>query len=75
MSFGREIRTTPCADFYLIFVEFAVFVGRLSLVLEGDDDETDEDVNHEEGNDNDVDEIKHCHNWTEVLNWPNVLGV
>ena len=33
----------------LVLVQLAVLVGGLALVLESDDDETDEDVDHEEG--------------------------
>ena len=43
---------------YLIFVQFAILVLLFSFILKSDDNETDKDVNHEEGNDNDVDEIK-----------------
>ena len=60
---------------YLIFVELAVFVGGLSLVLECDDNETDEDVDHEEGDDDDVDEVKDCDNWTVVVKGTAVLLV
>ena len=43
-------------DFHLVLVEFAVLVLHLALVLEGYDDEPDEDVDHEERDDDDVDE-------------------
>ena len=35
--------------------------GGLALGLEGDDDETDEYVHHEEGNDDDVDKVEDGH--------------
>ena len=61
--------------FHLIFVKFAVLVGRLSLVLEGDDNETDEDVDHEEGYDDDVYEVEDSNNRTEVVGRTHVLLV
>ena len=60
---------------YLIFVKLAVLVGGLSLGLEGHDDKTDEDVDHEEGDDNDVDEIKHSNDGPEVMDGSNVLSI
>ena len=60
------------AHHYLIFVKLAVFVCRLSLVLEGDDDETYEDVDHEEGDDDDVDEVEKRDIGTIVVNWTMV---
>ena len=63
------------AHHYLIFVKLAVFVGRLSLLLEGNNDKTDEDVHHEEGDDNDVDEIKHSNDGPEVMDGSNVLSI
>jgi hypothetical protein len=39
-----------------------MFEGGLALGLKGDDDKTDEDVHHEEGNDDDVDEVEECNN-------------
>ena len=53
---------------YLIFIKLAVFVFLLPLVLEGNDDKTDEDVDHEEGNDDDVDEVENSDCWTMVVN-------
>jgi len=47
---------------YLIFVEFTVFEGGLSLRLEGNDDKAHKDVHHEEGNDDNVDEVEKCNN-------------
>ena len=62
-------------DIYLIFVKLAVFIGRLSLLLEGNDDKTDEDVHHEESDDNDVDEIKDSHDRPEVMDGSNVFCI
>ena len=53
---------------YLIFIQFAVFEGGLPLGLEGDDDETDEDVDHEEGDDDDVDEVKDSYSRPKKFN-------
>ena len=58
---------------HLIFIKLAILVCRLSFVLEGDDNETDEDVDHEEGDDNDVDEVKDGHDGAVVVQWAVVL--
>ena len=60
---------------YLIFVKLAVLVGRLSLGLEGHDDKTDEDVDHEEGDDNDVDEIEYSHHGSVIVDGSNVFRI
>ena len=54
---------------HLVFIQLTILVFLLSLILEGDDDKTHEDVNHEEGNDNDEDEIEDGHSWPIVLDW------
>lgn len=41
---------------YLVLVQLTVLVFLFPLLLEGDNDETHEDVHHEEGNDDDVDD-------------------
>ena len=43
--------------------------------MEGDDNETNEDVDHEKGDDDDVDEIKDGHQGTVVVDRTDVLGV
>ena len=59
----------------LVLVQLAVLVGGLALVLEGDDDEADEDVDHEEGEDDDVDDVEDGHVGTVVVHGTHVLGV
>ena len=46
---------------YLIFVDFCLLQFGLSLLLEGDDDEGDEDVDEEEGEDDEVDDVEDGH--------------
>jgi len=46
--------------------------GGLSLALEGDNDETHEDVDHEEGDDDQVDEVEEEHAGPVVLLGPDV---
>ena len=60
---------------YLVLIKLAVLVSRLSLLLEGDNDKTNEDIDHKKGNDNDVDEIKHGHDRSIIVNRANVLGI
>jgi hypothetical protein len=52
-----------------------MFVCALSLVLEGNDDETDEDVHHEEGDDDDVDKVEDGDDRAVVLDRSDVLRV
>ena len=52
---------------YLIFVQLAIFVLLLSLGLESNDDKTNEDVDHEEGDDDNVDEVIDGDEWTVVV--------
>lgn len=60
---------------HLIFIELAVFVLLLALVLKCDDNETDEDVHHEERDDDDVDDVVGGHYRPEVMNWSMILFV
>ena len=60
---------------YLIFVKLAVLVGRLSLGLEGHDDKTDEDVDHEEGDDDDVNKVEDGHIWPVVMQRSDILSI
>ena len=57
---------------YLIFVKLTVLEGCFALGLEGHDDEADEDVHHEEGDDDDVDEVEKRDIGTIVVNWTMV---
>ena len=59
----------------MIFVEFTVFELSLSLFSKCDDDKTHEDVHHEEGNDDDVDDEKDGNLHTVVVNGTEVLPV
>lgn len=45
-----------------------------SAYLKGDDDETDEDVHHEEGDHNDVDDVKNRHDGPIVYGRAAILG-
>ena len=62
---------------HLIFIQFTIFVFIFALVLKGDDNKTYEDVDHEEGNDDDVDEVKESNVSSVVMNWSvvNFVGV
>ena len=52
---------------YLVFIQLTIFKCRLPFRLKGDYDKTDEDVDHEEGNDDDVDEVEDGNDWTEIV--------
>ena len=47
----------------------------LTLTLEGNNDKTYEDVDHEEGNNDDIDEKEHCHRLPVVVDRTDVLSV
>ena len=46
-----------------------------SFRLEGDNHETDEDVDHKESEDDDVDEVEHEDNWTVAFFGTNISFV
>ena len=55
---GRQTIRYKYKCAYLIFIQLTVLVFLFSLVLEGNDDKTYEDVHHEESNDDDEDEVE-----------------
>ena len=57
----------------LIFVQVTVLVLILTLVLESDDDKTDENVEHKEGNDDNVRHEEYGHGLAIVVDWTLVL--
>lgn len=59
-------------SFHLVLIQLAVFEGGLPLRLEGDDDETNKDVDHEEGNDDDVDKVEDCYVAAVVVFWTHI---
>lgn len=69
-SLQGELNAIP-----LILVQFTILVLLFALILEGDDDEAHENVDHEEGNHNDVDYVEHGHEGTIVVDGPYVQGV
>jgi len=60
---------------YLIFIQFAVLVLLFSFILKGDNNETDKDVDHEEGNDNNIDEVETGDQGSVVVHRTFVLRV
>lgn len=46
-----------------------------TLILKGDNNETDEDVHHEECDDNDVDYVIDGHHLSVVMHWTFILRV
>ena len=59
---------------YLILIELTIFVLLLTLVLKCDDNETDEDVHHEEGDHDDVDDIEDRDDGPVVDGRSQILG-
>lgn len=62
-------------DFNLIFVQLTVLILFLSLLLEGDNDETHEDIHHEESDDDNVDDEKDGDLHAVVVDGADVLSV
>lgn len=60
---------------HLVLIQLTVFIFLLSLLLERDNDETDEDVHHEEGNDDDIDDEEDGDDHAVVVDGSDVLGV
>lgn len=60
---------------HLILIKATVLVLLFTLVLEGHDNKTYEDVDHEEGNNDDVDDVVDCNHWSVVMHWSHVLCV
>jgi hypothetical protein len=59
----------------LILLQGAVLVLVLAFALEGDNNETDEDVDHEEGDDNDKNEVEAGNQWPVVVDRSLILRV
>lgn len=66
--FQRKFDAIP-----LIFVEFAVFVLLFALILKCDDNETDENVHHKKGNDNDVNDVIGSDHRTKIVYWTAIF--
>ena len=60
---------------YLILIKFTVFIRRFSFILKGYNDKTDEYINHEESDDNDVDKVKASYYWSIIMDWAHVFLV
>jgi len=64
------------SEFYaitLVLIQITIFVFLFTLVLKGDNNETDEYVHHKEGNNNDVDYIVGSYDRTEVVYWTAIF--
>ena len=58
---------------HLVLVEILVNEFVLALLLEGDDDQSHEDVDEEEGEDDEVDNVEDRHLHAEARRWTSVL--
>ena len=52
---------------YLIFIEFAVFELSLSLILKCDDDKTDENIHHKEGDDDNKCDVEYRNGLPRIM--------
>ena len=57
----------------MVLVDLSVLQLRLALLLEGDDDQSHEDVDEEERKDNKEDDVEYCHFRPEQWTWSLVL--
>ena len=57
---------------YLIFVKGTVLESCFTLILEGNDDKTNKNVDHKEGNYDDINKIKDCNNGTVAMLGSNI---
>ena len=53
---------------HLIFVKLTIFISRLPFILKGNNNETDEYIDHEEGNDDDINKVEAGHNLSVIMN-------
>lgn len=64
-----------CIPTNLILVQFAIFVLLFALILKGDNNETNEYVNHEKGDDDDIDNVISGNNWAKIVNWSMIFAI
>ena len=60
---------------YLIFVKLAVFKGWFTLRLEGNNDKTNKDIDHEEGDDDDVNKVEDGNIRPVIMQRSNILSI
>ena len=53
---------------HLIFVKLTIFISRLPFILKGNNNETDEYIDHEECNDDDINKVEAGHNLSVIMN-------
>ena len=69
---SRPLEKDWYTNSYLVFIKLAAFEFFFTFILEGDNNETDKDVDHEESDDNDVENKVDSHVRTVVLCRPFV---
>lgn len=60
---------------HLVFVQLAVFILLLSLLLEGDDDKAHKYIHHEKGDEDEVDDEEDGNGHPVVVQWTFILGI
>ena len=68
-----EQRAKDYWSIYLIFIKLAILIRWFAFALKGNNNETNEYVNHEKGNDDNVDEIEAGHYRSIVVDRTKVL--
>lgn len=69
-SFERKLNTIP-----LILVQFTIFVLLFAFVLKCNNHKANKNVDHEEGDHNNVDDVEYGHIGPVVVNWPIIFGM
>ena len=73
--FSTPLITTEYYFAHLIFVKLTIFIRRLSFTLKGNNDETDEYIDHKEGNNDDINKIEASHDLSIIMNGAMIFHI
>ena len=68
-----SLKLIPYLITHLIFVKLTILICRLAFILEGNNNKTNENIDHEEGNDDDIYEIEAGYNLSMIMNWAMIF--
>lgn len=60
---------------HLIFVQLTIFVFPFTFILKSNDNETDEDIHHEECDDNNECDKKYSNRLTSIVHWAVIFFI
>ena len=77
LKFYSGVKSRPMHNGYyishLIFVKLTIFISRLAFILKGNNNETYEYIDHEKGNDDDINKVEAGHNLPVIMNWTMIF--